>query len=99
LEPSAYRWLVDNCTVDETHNVAFTSVHRLSDTSPLKDFFMKYHPVASRAEAQRSLFLGPAKTPEKHGAMLQKAPIHDITALKIHRPKGARIKRTSDTDS
>ncbi len=85
----AFQWLIENFTIThyEDENIMDSTASDLCDTSPLKDYFLKYHPIASKHKAIKAYWLGCAKDLKKFATLVQPIERIIITKRKIRRPK------------
>jgi hypothetical protein len=84
-----FDWLVDNCEIinddPDGSKVPFSSPSELTDTSPRKDYFLTYHPVASRFPIKRAFWLDKVKNIKALRHIIQPVILKEITTRKIRR--------------
>ncbi|MBV7335380.1 hypothetical protein KFU94_45505 [Chloroflexi bacterium TSY] len=89
VSTNAFEWLISNCRirqVTEKEQLRWTCAYELTETSPLKDYFMQYHPIARRHKAFRGYWIEEVLDINQHRDRIKVAKTLDITSRKIERP-------------
>ncbi len=84
-------WLLENCELTQYstqgNGIMVSTASDLIDTSPRKDYFLNYHPVARENRATKAYWLGKVKNQRMHEELIEPILRKDITRRKIIHPK------------
>ncbi len=85
LDAEAFGWLLENCEIEEQRSTGLFAACEddLVETSPDKDLFLRYHPIAKNQRAIRGYWLGNVKNLDNHRDRMEPVPLQNITHKKV----------------
>ncbi len=90
ISVDCFKWLIENCEIvqySEEDGISVSTASDLRETSPRKDYFFNYHPIASQHRATKAYWIAEVKQFNKLNNLVEPINLQDITKLKIRRTK------------